>query len=130
MRVREKKDGEVRPCIMHLVQLNLSLTYMKTADADDNQKKEALLIASMGHGLDGHPGLAHGGTIATLFDEGLSLGALQVLTRAFVTAQSTIKYKAAVNTPSKSSCIDQTREHELMLCRDVILVRCWCEKFE
>ncbi|KAF2166417.1 hypothetical protein M409DRAFT_54768 [Zasmidium cellare ATCC 36951] len=81
-------------------------------DTDDGKKKEALLVASMGHGLDGHPGLAHGGTIATLFDEGLSLGALQVLDKAFMTAHSFIKYKAAVPTPS------------------VVLLRCYCEKWE
>ncbi|KAF7188330.1 Acyl-coenzyme A thioesterase THEM4 [Pseudocercospora fuligena] len=82
-------------------------------DAEDGKgKKECLLLASMGRGLDGHPGMAHGGTIATLFDEGLSLGALQVLSRAFVTGQSTIKYKAAVSTPG------------------IVLVRCWCDKFE
>lgn len=73
----------------------------QNADTDDGKKKEALLVASMGHGLDGHPGLAHGGTIATLFDEGLSLGALQVLDKAFMTAHSFIKYKAAVPTPSE-----------------------------
>ena len=73
----------------------------QTADTKDGKKKEALLVASLGHGLDGHPGLAHGGTIATLFDEGLSLGALQVLDKKFMTAQSTIKYKGAVPTPSE-----------------------------
>lgn len=74
----------------------------ETPDAEDGQgKKEALLVASMGHGLDGHPGLAHGGTIATLFDEGLSLSALQVLSRQFMTGHSFIKYRAPVPTPGE-----------------------------
>lgn len=65
----------------------------------DGTRVEALLIASLGTGLDGHPGLAHGGTIGTLFDESLSLGALQVLPRAFMTANTVIRYKKALPTP-------------------------------
>jgi len=61
---------------------------------------EALFIASLGTGLDGHPGLAHGGTVGTLFDEGLSLAALQVLPRAFMTANTLIRYQNPVPTPS------------------------------
>ena len=84
----------------------------ETPDSEDGRKKESLLIASMGRGLDGYPGFAHGGTIATLFDETLSLVALQVLSMPFMTVYLTTTYKKAVPTAGP------------------VLVRCWCEKFE
>lgn len=60
---------------------------------EDNVYPECILLASMGSGLDGHPGLAHGGTFGVLFDEALSLGALTAFERAFMTASTTINYK-------------------------------------
>jgi len=63
-------------------------------------QRQALLVASLGSEMDGHPGLAHGGTIGTLFDESLSSAALQVLPRAFMTANTVIRYKKALPTPS------------------------------
>lgn len=62
--------------------------------------------------MDGHPGMAHGGTIATLFDEALALAGLMKLDRPFVTGESKVQYKAPLRTPS------------------VVLVRSWVQKQE
>ncbi|PPJ54893.1 hypothetical protein CBER1_06056 [Cercospora berteroae] len=82
------------------------------SDTNVHKKEEAIVIVSLGRGLDGHPGLAHGGTIAALFDECLGVGAVRILTRPSMTGQLTIKYKAPVPTPS------------------VVLVRCSLSKHE
>ncbi|KAF2209856.1 hypothetical protein CERZMDRAFT_99916 [Cercospora zeae-maydis SCOH1-5] len=84
----------------------------EASGASDYMKNEIIVIISLGRGLDGHPGLAHGGTIAALFDECLGLGAVRTLTRPSMTGQLTIKYKAPVPTPS------------------VVLVRCSASKHE
>lgn len=77
-------------------------------------RTDCLLLASIGSGLDGHPGLAHGGTIATLFDEALALGGLMTLEqgKGFVTAELKLVYKAPLPTPS------------------LVLVRVWVDKHE
>ncbi|KAM3414474.1 hypothetical protein BST61_g9637 [Cercospora zeina] len=80
--------------------------------ASDHRKNETIVIISLGRGLDGHPGLAHGGTIAALFDECLGLAAVRTLSRPSMTGQLTVEYKAPVPTPS------------------VILVRCLAAKHE
>jgi acyl-coenzyme A thioesterase PaaI-like protein len=42
--------------------------------------------------MDGHQVMAHGGTISTLFDESLSLGALLIMDKAFVTGSTKVNY--------------------------------------
>lgn len=81
---------------------------------DVENRTDCILLASIGSGLDGHPGLAHGGTIATLFDEALALGGLMTLDegKSFVTAESKLVYKAPLPTPS------------------LVLVRVWVHKHE
>lgn len=82
-------------------------------DHQDKKRTESILLASMGSGMDGHHGLAHGGTIATLFDESLSLAAMMALeNKQFVTGSTYVVYKKPLPTPG------------------LVLVRSWVDKFE
>lgn len=73
---------------------------------------EALVLVSLGSGLDGHNGVAHGGTTAVLFDECLSYAAVMHLKPPFVTGEQKVIYKKPVRTPG------------------LILIRCWADKIE
>lgn len=57
--------------------------------------KEYISIQYLGKELCGHPGIVHGGMIATLLDEGMARCSFNVLpTKAGVTAHLEINYKA------------------------------------
>lgn len=93
-------NGTLRACQAFQRYVKINESDPKQAHAPSEQsgmRRQALLVASLGSEMDGH--LAHGGTIGTLFDESLSLAALQVLPRAFMTAKTVISYKKALPTP-------------------------------
>jgi len=57
--------------------------------------KEYISIQYLGKELCGHPGIIHGGMIATLLDEGMARCSFNVLpTKAGVTAHLEVNYKA------------------------------------
>lgn len=84
-----------------------------TAPHDESSRGELRRFYTLGKGLNAHPGLLHGGVIATLLDS--TLGRVAVLaapTETLFTVQLNVAYREAVGTPS------------------TVLVKSWVERAE
>jgi acyl-coenzyme A thioesterase PaaI-like protein len=65
---------------------------------------EARMIFSLGSGLDGHSGFAHGAVIGLLIDEVMGQCVATVFGRSIVTAELNVQFKKMLPTPSVVLC--------------------------
>ncbi|KAI5844820.1 HotDog domain-containing protein [Tricharina praecox] len=66
----------------------------------NTESLEAITLVALGHGGNGHHGILHGGTVATLFDDAFTEAAVVPC----LTAWLKVTYKAPVNSPGVVCC--------------------------
>ncbi|KAF2469153.1 uncharacterized protein BDR25DRAFT_304655 [Lindgomyces ingoldianus] len=71
---------------------------------DDLDEPESLLLVSLGKALDGGINRLHGGVTATLLDQVMGVLISYVHANTSATAELTIKYKKAIQTPAVLLC--------------------------
>lgn len=76
----------------------------KVFDVEDPDAPEAIILVSIGSGIDGGTNRLHGGVTATLLDQVMGSLISQVYEHTCATSDLSVKYKAAVNTPCILLC--------------------------